>query len=100
MGITVAVKVDHFPIVSSLVTASTTDKSRTVLVPNLDFHGTVRDTLVTFLQKNLFISEECQLLSAPLFTRLSDKDNVEDIYKRYSCQVRSNVLCPLVSFTY
>ncbi|XP_024381244.1 uncharacterized protein [Physcomitrium patens] len=91
MGITVAVKVDHFPIVSSLVTASTTDKSRTVLVPNLDFHGTVRDTLVTFLQKNLFISEECQLLSAPLFTRLSDKDNVEDIYKRYSCQADQEI---------
>jgi hypothetical protein len=84
MGITVAVKVDHLPIANALVAAPASEKTRTVLVPNLDNHGTVRDTLQAFISRNLFVAEECQLLSAPLFTRLSEKDNVDDIYKRYS----------------
>jgi len=88
MGITVAVKVEHLPIANALVAAPASEKSRTVLVPNLDYHGTVRDTLNAFISRNLFLPEECQLLSAPLFTRLSEKDNVDDIYKRYSCQVQ------------
>jgi hypothetical protein len=97
MGITVAVKVDHLPIANALVAAPASEKTRTVLVPNLDNHGTVRDTLQAFISRNLFVAEECQLLSAPLFTRLSEKDNVDDIYKRYSCQVKPRTV-PLVSF--
>lgn len=89
MGITVAVKVEHLPIANALVAAPASEKSRTVLVPNLDYHGTVRDTLNAFISRNLFLPEECQLLSAPLFTRLSEKDSVDDIYKRYSCQVHT-----------
>ena len=88
MGITVAVKVDHLPIANALITAPVSEKTRTLLVPNLDNNGTVRDTLSAFISRNLSIPEECQLLSAPLFTRLSEKDNVDDIYKRYSCQVK------------
>ena len=88
MGITVAVKVDHLPIANTIVAAPVCEKTRTVLVPNLDYHGTVRATLNAFILQNLFIPPECQLLSAPLFTRLSEKDSVEDIYKRYACQVR------------
>ncbi|KAG0583641.1 hypothetical protein KC19_3G151300 [Ceratodon purpureus] len=91
MGITVAVKVDHLPIANALVAAPASEKTRTVLVPNLDNHGTVRDTLQAFLSRNLFIPEECQLISAPMFTRLSEKDNVDDIYKRYSCQADQEI---------
>lgn len=104
MGITVAVKVEHLPIANALVAAPASEKSRTVLVPNLDYHGTVRDTLSAFIYRNLFLPEECQLLSAPLYTRLSEKDNVEDIYKRYSCQVHLKSLIShianLCSFVY
>lgn len=91
MGITVAVKVEHLPIANAIVAAPASEKSRTVLVPNLDYHGTVRNTLNAFISRNLFLPEECQLLSAPLFTQLSEKDNVVDIYKRYSCQADQEV---------
>lgn len=86
MGITVAVKVDQLPIANALLVAPVLDKSRTLLVPNLNFHGTVQETINAFIQRNLSIPEECQLLSAPFFTHLSEKDSVEDIYKRYTCQ--------------
>lgn len=87
MGITVAVRVEHLRTASAPVASPAGDKFRTILVPNLDYYGTVRATLNAFIRQNLFIPEDLQLLSAPLFTRLSEKDNVEDIYKRYSCQV-------------
>lgn len=93
MGITVAVKVDQLPIANALLVAPVLDKSRTLLVPNLNFHGTVQETINAFIQRNLSIPEECQLLSAPFFTHLSEKDSVEDIYKRYTCQVQPP--CPL-----
>lgn len=92
MGITVVVKVEHLPIANVSVAPPASGKSRNVLVPNLDYHGTVKDTLHAFISRNLFFPEDTQLLSAPLFTRLSEKDNVDDIYKRYSCQVHLKIL--------
>jgi hypothetical protein len=89
MGITVAVKVDHLPTAfNAPVPSPASDKLRTILVPNVDYHGTVRATLNAFIRQNLFIPERLQLLSAPLFTKLSEKDSVEDIYTRYACQVQ------------
>jgi len=92
MGITVAVKVDHLPTAfNAPVPSPASDKLRTILVPNVDYHGTVRATLNAFIRQNLFIPERLQLLSAPLFTKLSEKDSVEDIYTRYACQAELEV---------
>jgi hypothetical protein len=97
MGITVAVKVDHLPTAfNAPVPSPASDKLRTILVPNVDYHGTVRATLNAFIRQNLFIPERLQLLSAPLFTKLSEKDSVEDIYTRYACQVQQEGCCSIL----
>lgn len=88
MTISVAVRVDHLPAASVPATACSSAHSllqpRTVLVPSLDHHGTV-SSVKAFIRANLRVPDELQQLMAPLFTRLSEKDMVEDVYGRYPC---------------
>lgn len=88
MGFTVAVKVEHLALPKILV-STPSEQSGTVLVPNLESHGTVKATVKDFIRQNLFIPDELQVLQAPLFRKLSEKEAIEDIYKRYLCQAET-----------
>ncbi|KAG6543830.1 hypothetical protein Mapa_014670 [Marchantia paleacea] len=85
MGITVAVKLEHLAL-PKILTSTSADQSGLVLVPNLDHYGTVKDTVKIFIRNNFFIAEELQVIQAPLFRKLGEKESVEYIYKRYACQ--------------
>jgi hypothetical protein len=85
MGFTVGVKVEHLELPKTLV-STPSEQSGLVLVPNVEAYGTVKATLKDFIRQNLFIPEDLQVLQAPLFRKLTEKEAVEDIYKRYLCQ--------------
>lgn len=85
MGITVAVKLEHLAL-PKILTSANADHSGLVLVPNVDHYGTVKDTVKSFIRNNFFIADELQVIQAPLFRKLGEKEGVEDIYKRYACQ--------------
>ncbi|CAM6083136.1 unnamed protein product [Calypogeia fissa] len=85
MGFTVAVKVEHLALPKILL-STPSEQSRTVLLPNMEPYRTVKGTVKDFIRQNLFIPDDLQVLQAPLFRKLSEKEGVEDIYKRYLCQ--------------
>lgn len=86
MGFTVAVKVEHLGLPKILVSTPQSEQSGTVLIPNVEPYGTVKATVKDFIRRNLFIADELQVLQAPLFRKLAEKESVEDLYKRYLCQ--------------
>ncbi|KAJ7555381.1 hypothetical protein O6H91_05G035000 [Diphasiastrum complanatum] len=86
MDITVALHLDHLTTAQLPMTIPSSDQSRAILAPNLPHNGTVRSTLKSFVRQHLFTPEDMQLLVAPLFTKLNEKETVEDIYSHYLCQ--------------
>lgn len=85
MGFTVRVKVEHLELPKILV-STPSEQSGIVLIPNVEPYGTVKATVKEFIRRNLFIPDDLQMLQAPLFRKLSEKEGVEDLYKRYLCQ--------------
>lgn len=90
VGISVALAVEHLPTASVPSTISLAAKNRFILIPNLDSRLTVKANIKQFVEEFLYIPSHLQSLSAPLFTKLSENESVEDLYRRYDCHAEAH----------
>lgn len=73
VGISVALGMEHLPTASVPSTISLATKNRFILIPNLDSRSTVKANIKKFVEEFLYIPSHLQSLSAPLFTKLGEK---------------------------
>ncbi|GBG70092.1 hypothetical protein CBR_g5724 [Chara braunii] len=77
--------------VASLSALSPSRPPNKVAITQLDPNANIRAAIKAFVRDHLYIAEDIQRLTAPLFSKVSDGECIEDVYSRYACHVDLDV---------